>query len=56
MFVIAVPTPFKGDHEPDLSYVESAARSIAPFIKPGNLVVLESTVPPGATEAAASRA
>jgi UDP-N-acetyl-D-mannosaminuronic acid dehydrogenase len=50
VFVIAVPTPFKGDHEPDLSYVEAAARSIAPFIKPGNLIVLESTVPPGATE------
>ncbi|HSG50456.1 MAG TPA: UDP-N-acetyl-D-mannosamine dehydrogenase, partial [Longimicrobiales bacterium] len=50
VFVIAVPTPFKGDHEPDLSYVESAARAIAPFLKPGNLVVLESTVPPGATE------
>jgi len=50
VFVIAVPTPFRGDHEPDLSYVESASRAIAPFIVPGNLVVLESTVPPGATE------
>ena len=50
VFVIAVPTPFKGSHEPDLSYVESAARGIAPHVKPGNLVVLESTVPPGATE------
>lgn len=50
VFVIAVPTPFRGDHEPDLSYVESAARAIAPHVQPGNLVVLESTVPPGATE------
>jgi UDP-N-acetyl-D-mannosaminuronic acid dehydrogenase len=51
VFVIAVPTPFKGDHEPDLSYVESASRAIAPHVLAGNLVVLESTVPPGATEA-----
>jgi UDP-N-acetyl-D-mannosaminuronic acid dehydrogenase len=50
VFVIAVPTPFRDGHVPDLSYVEAASRSIAPHIKPGNLVVLESTVPPGATE------
>jgi len=49
-FLIAVPTPFKGDHEPDLSYIESAARTIAPVLKPGNLVILESTSPVGATE------
>ena len=49
-FLIAVPTPFKGDHEPDLAYVEAATRSIAPFVKEGSLLVLESTVPPGATE------
>lgn len=49
-FLIAVPTPFKGDHEPDLTYVEAATRSIAPFVKEGSLLVLESTVPPGATE------
>ncbi|MDA7568185.1 UDP-N-acetyl-D-mannosamine dehydrogenase [Emcibacteraceae bacterium] len=49
-FLIAVPTPFKGDHEPDLAYVEAATRSIAPYIKEGSLLVLESTVPPGATE------
>lgn len=48
-FVIAVPTPFKGDHAADLSYVEAATRSIAPYVQPGNLIVLESTVPPGAT-------
>lgn len=49
-FLIAVPTPFKGDHEPDLSYIESAARSIAPVLKKGDLVILESTSPVGATE------
>jgi UDP-N-acetyl-D-mannosaminuronic acid dehydrogenase len=49
-FLIAVPTPFKGDHQPDLSYVEAATRAIAPFVRAGSLVVLESTVPPGATE------
>lgn len=50
-FLIAVPTPFKGDnHEPDLSYIESAAKSIAPVLSRGNLVVLESTSPVGATE------
>lgn len=49
-FLVAVPTPFKGDHEPDLSYVEAAARSIAPVLKKGDLVILESTSPVGATE------
>jgi len=50
-FLVAVPTPFKGtDHEPDLSYIEAACRSIAPVLAPGNLVVLESTSPVGATE------
>ncbi|HIE4800936.1 TPA: UDP-N-acetyl-D-mannosamine dehydrogenase [Serratia marcescens] len=49
-FLIAVPTPFKGDHEPDLSYVETAAKSLAPVLKKGDLVILESTSPVGATE------
>ncbi len=49
-FLIAVPTPFKGDHEPDLSYIEAASKSIAPVLKKGDLVVLESTSPVGATE------
>lgn len=49
-FLIAVPTPFKGDHEPDVSYVKSAAESIAPVLHKGNLVVLESTSPVGTTE------
>ena len=50
VFILAVPTPFKGDKEPDLSYVESAAREIAPFLQDGNLVILESTSPVGTTE------
>lgn len=49
-FLIAVPTPFKRDHEPDLSYVEAAAKSIAPVLKKGDLVILESTSPVGTTE------
>lgn len=50
-FLIAVPTPFKNDnHDPDLSYIESAAKAIAPVLAKGNLVVLESTSPVGATE------
>lgn len=49
-FIIAVPTPFTDGYKPDVSYVEAATRSIAPFIREGNLIVLESTVPPGATD------
>ncbi|WP_312384792.1 UDP-N-acetyl-D-mannosamine dehydrogenase [Atlantibacter subterraneus] len=49
-FLIAVPTPFKGEHEPDMKYVQAAAESIAPVLRKGNLVILESTSPVGATE------
>lgn len=49
-FMIAVPTPFFDDLSPDLSYVEAAAKSIAPVLQKGNLVVLESTSPVGTTE------
>lgn len=49
-FLIAVPTPFKAGHQPDLDYIESAAKSIAPVLKKGDLVILESTSPVGATE------
>lgn len=53
-FLIAVPTPFKGDnHEPDLSYIEAASNAIAPVLDAGNLVILESTSPVGTTEAMA---
>jgi len=49
-FLIAVPTPFKDGHKPDLSYIEAATRAIAPVLSKGNLVILESTSPVGATE------
>ena len=53
-FLIAVPTPFKGEnHDPDLGFIEAAARAIAPVLEPGNLVILESTSPVGATESMA---
>jgi UDP-N-acetyl-D-glucosamine dehydrogenase len=47
--LIAVPTPLSRQREPDLSYVESAARSVAPHLRQGHLVVLESTTYPGTT-------
>ncbi|PRY08071.1 UDP-N-acetyl-D-mannosamine dehydrogenase [Paraburkholderia sp. BL25I1N1] len=49
-FLIAVPTPFCDGNKPDLSYIEAASRSIAPVLKKGDIVVLESTSPVGATE------
>lgn len=49
-FLVAVPTPFQGDHQPDLKYIEAAARAIAPVLHAGNIVILESTSPVGATE------
>lgn len=49
-YFIVVPTPFKGDHEPDVSYVEAATRSIIPLLKEGDLFVIESTSPVGTTE------
>ena len=49
-YLIAVPTPFKDRHEPDMVFVESAAKSIAPTLKKGSLVILESTSPVGSTE------
>ena len=49
-FIIAVPTPFQEDHTADLSYIEAAVAQIAPKLKGGELVVLESTSPPGTTE------
>ncbi|MDF2384377.1 UDP-N-acetyl-D-mannosamine dehydrogenase [Nostoc ellipsosporum NOK] len=53
VFVVAVPTPFRDGHVPDLSYIEAASRTIAPALRAGNLVILESTSPVGATEAMA---
>ena len=50
VYLIVVPTPFKGDHEPDISYVESATNSLIPFIKEGDLYIIESTSPIGTTK------
>ena len=49
-YFIVVPTPFKGNHEPDISYVESATRAITPCLKEGDLYVIESTSPVGTTD------
>lgn len=53
-FIIAVPTPFRvtstNAKEPDISYVESATRAVAPYLRPGNLIILESTSPVGTTD------
>ena len=48
-FIIAVPTPVQHDHSPDLSHVEAASRLIAPVLKKGDLIILESTCPVGTT-------
>ena len=50
IFIIAVPTPFKDNYKPDLSYIEAAIKAVAPHVKPNNLIVLESTSPVGTTE------
>lgn len=49
-YLIAVPTPFTDGHKPDLSYIKAVANAIAPHLVPGNLIILESTSPVGATE------
>ena len=49
-YFMVVPTPFKGDHEPDISYVEAATRMVVPLLKDGDLYVIESTSPIGTTE------
>lgn len=55
VFIIAVPTPFTDGKKPDLSHVEKATLSICPFVKPGNLVILESTSPVGTTDEVVAR-
>lgn len=55
VFIIAVPTPLNADKSPDLSAVEAAFDSIAPHIKAGDLIILESTCPVGTTDAMAKR-
>ena len=49
-YFMVVPTPFKGDHQPDISYVEAATRSVLPLLKEGDLYVIESTSPVGTTD------
>lgn len=49
-YFMVVPTPFKGNHEPDISYVEAATRAVIPFLKEGDLYVIESTSPVGTTD------
>ncbi|QTE29041.1 UDP-N-acetyl-D-mannosamine dehydrogenase [Pengzhenrongella sicca] len=55
VFIVAVPTPFKGNHAADLSYIDAAADGIAPRLSGGELVILESTSPPGTTQHLADR-
>ncbi|WP_092260901.1 UDP-N-acetyl-D-mannosamine dehydrogenase [Corynebacterium cystitidis] len=49
-YIICVPTPFSEEHKVDIRYIKEAAEAVAPFLRPGALVVLESTAPPGTTE------
>ncbi|SDS14461.1 UDP-N-acetyl-D-mannosaminuronic acid dehydrogenase [Brevibacterium sandarakinum] len=49
-YIVAVPTPFAEGHKPDLSYIETAGKQIAPLLEGNELIILESTSPPGATE------
>ena len=51
IYLVVVPTPFKGtNHDPDISYVESATRTVIPYLKEGDLFIIESTSPVGTTE------
>lgn len=49
-FLIVVPTPFKGKNEPDISFVQAATKAVLPFLKEGDLYIIESTSPVGTTE------
>lgn len=50
VYLIVVPTPFKGNHEPDISFVEAATKNVIPLLKEGDLYIIESTSPVGTTE------
>ena len=50
VYLIVVPTPFTGNHEPDISFVEAATKGIIPLLKKGDLYIIESTSPIGTTE------
>lgn len=49
-YLVVVPTPFKGNHEPDISYIQVATENILPLLKEGDLYIIESTSPVGTTE------
>ena len=50
VFIIAVPTPFHEGYVPNVDYIVSATKAIAPFVKEGDIVILESTSPVGTTD------
>ncbi len=50
VYLIVVPTPFKGNHEPDISFVEAATKAVIPLLKEGDLYIIESTSPVGTTD------
>ena len=50
VYLVVVPTPFKGNHEPDISFVETATKGVIPLLKKGDLYIIESTSPVGTTE------
>ncbi|WP_305764409.1 UDP-N-acetyl-D-mannosamine dehydrogenase [Corynebacterium sp. HMSC055A01] len=54
-YIVCVPTPFREDYKVDTKYINAAAEAMAPHLRPGALVVLESTSPPGTTEAMAKQ-
>jgi UDP-N-acetyl-D-mannosaminuronic acid dehydrogenase len=54
VYLIVVPTPFKGNHEPDISFVEAATKAVIPLLKEGDLYIIESTSPVGTTDKMAS--
>ena len=54
VYLIVVPTPFKGNHEPDISFVEAGTKAVLPLLKEGDLYIIESTSPIGTTDKMAS--
>ena len=50
IYLVVVPTPFKGNHEPDISFVEAATTAVIPLLKEGDLYIIESTSPVGTTD------
>lgn len=50
VYLIVVPTPFKDNHEPDISFVKAATKAVAPYLKAEDLFIIESTSPVGTTD------